>query len=353
MLAAVFTLLAIVLLGNIGHRNRWVRSLSWITVWVSTILAMLSYEGGIVAPFIVGFTAWFIFGIRNISAVAFLVLMPLYWWLRSSVHAVAPGGDYNVNWSKFIVNGIGNTLGYLGAMLIGPRAVEVFAVWRAAARQSVFQTGGIAFIVIAAIVFFVRKHIPRILREFRIPLLWAVTAGVALVPYVGLGITAERYGLLASVFVVIALGVLLEKLFDKGSPIVKFVAVSVVIGLIVINAVELTRVMKDWQKASDISQTTMLSIKHNFFPLKDKQAFAFVNTPIRYGRAWIFSTGLTDAMWHMFKFNPYPYLVYTAPTIEDAFKIKTPIGTPAVLLFDDMVLKVVLQTTKVIEVDEP
>jgi hypothetical protein len=97
----------------------------------------------------------------------------------------------------------------------------------------------------------------------------------------------------------------------------------------------------------------MLSLKHTFFPLQDKQAFAFVNTPIRYGRAWIFPTGLNDAMWHMFKFNPYPYLVYSASSVEEAFKLTTPLGTPAVLLFEDMTLKVAQHTTKVIEVDEP
>jgi len=353
MLMSVFTLLPVVLLGGVGHRNRWMRYAAWISIWVSIALAMLSYEGGVVAPLIVGFVAWFIFGIRSVTIPTLLVLMPLYWWLRSSVHAVSPGGDYNVNGSKFIVNSIGNSLGYLGAMVVGPRVVEVFAAWRAAARESVFLTGGIAVGSIAALVFFTRKHLGRVAREFHTPLLWLITAGIALIPFVGLGITAERYGLLASVFVVIALGIFLEKLFTVSRGIGRFVAVLAIVGLMAWNAVELTRVMGDWKKASDISQTTILSIKHNFFPLKDKQAFAFVNTPIRYGRAWIFSTGLSDAMWHMFKFNPYPYLVFTAPTIEDAFKIQNPIGTPAVLLFDDMVLKVVQQTMKVIEVDEP
>lgn len=353
MLTAVFTLLPVTLLANVQHRRQWIRWLAWMGVWVSTMLAMLSYEGGVVAPIIVGFVAWFIFGIRNISVPMLLVLMPLYWWLRSSVQAVSPGGDYNVNWSKFIVNSIGNSLGYLGAMFVGPKAVELFAAWRAAARESVLLMGGIAVGSIVALVYFTRKHMGRIFREFRVPLLWLVTAGIALAPFAGLGITAERYGLLASVFVVIALGMFLEKLFAAGRGIGRFVAILAVIGLMAWNAAELTRVMGDWQKASDISETTMLSIKHNFFPLKDKQAFAFVDTPIRYGRAWIFSTGLTDAMWHMFKFNPYPYLVYTAPTIEEAFAIQTPLGTPAVLLFEDRVLKVVQHTTKVIEVDEP
>lgn len=353
VLSGVFTLLAVVLLTGVSHRRKWFAWLSWAGVWLSTALAMLSYEGGVVAPIIVGFAAWHIFGIKNIQVWLLPVLLPVYWWIRSSVDAVAPGGDYSIRWSKFAVNALGNTAGYLAAMGGGPRVIELFDSWRSLARQNIMQTGLVSMGAIILSVFLIKKHLRRIVKDYRVPLLWLAISFIALLPFVGLGATAERYGLLSSVFVVLAAGVLLEQVIASGRGIWRYVLVLIFAVLIAVNVLELTRVMGDWQKASDISQTTMLSIKHNFFPLKDKQAFAFVNTPIRYGRAWIFSVGLNDAMWHMFKFNPYPYLVYTAPTIEEAFKIKTPLGTPAVLLFEDHILKVVQQTTKVIEVETP
>ena len=353
MLTSVFTVLAVVLAAQVPHKNRLVTTGMWLGIWLATIAAMLSYEGGIVAPGIVVFVSMAIFGIRSVRPILLLALIPAYFFLRNSVHAVSPGGDYSIRWSRFFVNGVGNTAAYLSALFVGPAAIEVFASWRETARQSVTQTAAIGVVTLGAAFLGVRKYAGTIVRRYKAPLLWLVTAGVALAPFVGLGTAAERYGLLASAFVVMAVGEWAEIIWQKHERTVRFALIVAFALLIAWNARELTRVLGDWQKASDVSQTTILSLKHSFFPLQDKQAFAFVNTPIRYGRAWIFPTGLNDAMWHMFKFNPYPYLVYSAPSVEEAFNITTPLGTPAVLLFEDMVLKVAKHTTKVIEVDEP
>ena len=78
--------------------------------------------------------------------------------------------------------------------------------------------------------------------------------------------------------------------------------------------------------------------------------FVFVNSPIRFGRAWIFPTGLNDAMWHMFKFNSYAYSVHEAKSIEEGFALKDPIGSPMVLIFDtEYHLQKAIHTTKTVE----
>ena len=171
-----------------------------------------------------------------------------------------------------------------------------------------------------------------------------------MLPFIGLGGMAERYALSATVFLSIAVGVFIEKRMFKGRGI--FVAITLLLLAFGFNYTELRRVIGDWHTASNISERTILTLKANYFPLQNSHTFVFVNMPIRFGRAWIFPTGLEDALWHMFKFNPYAYLVYTAPTVKDGFAIKSPIGAPDVLLFDEQfVLNKARQETKVIEVE--
>ncbi|MBU1326627.1 hypothetical protein KKG44_01445 [Patescibacteria group bacterium] len=353
MLASVFTMLAITLLTVSENRNRRITYITWVGIWVCAGLATLSYEGGIVAPILVWYVSWFVFGIRSAGSTAILIIVPWYWWARSAAGAVSPGGDYSVRMSRFFVNSIGNAAGYISATIGGPRMVELFASWRAAVRQSVLFTGVAALMALFGTVVLGFKYLQKIVREYRASLVWLGAFGIALLPFIGLGTIAERYGMLASVFMVIAIGEFVEKIWKTNAGLLRWVVVSVFVGVIGWNSIELTRVMGDWQKASNVSQATILTLKRNFFPLKDKQTFIFVNTPIRYGRAWIFPTGLSDAMWHMFKFNAFPYLVYSSPGIEEAFKITTPIGIPAVLVFEDMVLKMAQHKTQVVEVDNP
>jgi hypothetical protein len=119
------------------------------------------------------------------------------------------------------------------------------------------------------------------------------------------------------------------------------------------NITDLSTAINDWQRASDISQMTVLSIKKNFFPLLDKRTFVFVHVPYTYGRAQVFSHGLDDALWHMFKFNAYPYKVYEAPTVKNAYAIKSPLGDPTVLVFENGTLNLAKKEVQTIEEATP
>lgn len=46
--------------------------------------------------------------------------------------------------------------------------------------------------------------------------------------------------------------------------------------------------------------------------------FHFVNVPIRYGEAWLFPVGISDALWFIFR-NPQ-HRVFTWPTISQAME---------------------------------
>ena len=65
--------------------------------------------------------------------------------------------------------------------------------------------------------------------------------------------------------------------------------------------------------------------------------FFFINTPIRYGRAWIFPVGLTDAIWHMYRQSPFT--VVPVSSIEEAFQYPIRTGDREVFIFEKYVLK--------------
>lgn len=68
---------------------------------------------------------------------------------------------------------------------------------------------------------------------------------------------------------------------------------------------------EEWKFASRITDQTMRIMKKNFFPLTEHKTFIYINTPTRYGRAWIFPTGLGGALWHMYRETPFDVVQVT------------------------------------------
>lgn len=350
--SAGFLLCALLVFDRVWKKSDRLSIVWWALGVVFTFASALSYEGGSVSGLVIVFIAFFLYGIRSWALLWVIATIPLYWWLRSAAGAVGASGNYGVRPATLIVNSIANATGYICASLFGPKAVESFEGFRGSIRQHVLWVS-IGSLVVGIGVAMKLYKIRDSFLPYRKSLLWVGACVLSMIPFLGLGGITERYALVPSAFLIIALGQLWETAL--GSARARWVKPGIallVAVLIVWNYMELGRVSGDWKKASSVSETTILALKANYFPLQDKQAFVFVNTPIRYGRAWIFPTGLDDALWHMFKFNAHPYKIYIANTTEDAFKITSPIGTPVVLVFDGFTLKVAKREVKIIEVDE-
>jgi hypothetical protein len=161
-----------------------------------------------------------------------------------------------------------------------------------------------------ALVSFVLVSFRKKLKPYASPVVFAVLSVLALSAYAGLGNITERYALAASAFLAVSVGLLIEIVIGAR----RTVGV-VLIGAVILSGYVNYRSLKDaeihWKTASQVSAHTVLSMKNSFFPLLSNTEFVFVDVPIRYGRAWIFPTGLDDAMWHIFKFNPYWYRIFT------------------------------------------
>ena len=347
LLSTLFLVLSI-LISTKSTTRRFVKIIYAGAVLVFALVSALSYEGGIVSPLIVALVAILILFKRTHYALI-LGVIPIYWVMRSSAHSLLQSGDYSVNFLRLPFNIPANGIGYILATYGGPRVVEWMTAFREVVKgMPVIVLGVLGIFTIVLVYFF--KRLGRMVSSNREVSLWILMACVSMLPFIGLGGMAERYALSATVFLSIAVGVFIEKRMFKGRGI--FVAITLLLLAFGFNYTELRRVIGDWHTASNISERTILTLKANYFPLQNSHTFVFVNMPIRFGRAWIFPTGLEDALWHMFKFNPYAYLVYTAPTVKDGFAIKSPIGAPDVLLFDEQfVLNKARQETKVIEVE--
>jgi hypothetical protein len=220
---------------------------------------------------------------------------------------------------------------------MGPKALEYSSFIRTVFKQQLpMVTIGTAICmsVIGIIAFRMRKNLVR-QKEIFVYLLSSVIAGAS---YLGLGNAAERYAFIPSIFFCIALGILFSSVWNaKKNTVMRIFLVALVIGICSWNIREVKRLEGDWQKASDVSQSALLAIKAEAYPPKDDLTFFFINPPIRYGRAWIFPTGLQDALWHMFRENLYA--VNVTPTIKAAYDYPNYKGTRYVYVFDNYTLK--------------
>jgi hypothetical protein len=297
--------------------------------------SMLSYDGAIFGPLAIWLIGTLVFRKKPIAFIWITVLIPLYWLVRQQSGAIFAEGDYAYNLFKLPVNIVANSAGYLTAIFAGPRAVEFFGSIRSVYKTEVKNILIISGFVIAGSVFIVRKIRTR-LRNYSEPSIWILSSVILLIPYLGLGGIAERYVLTASGLCIIGLGIFLDILFESNNGLRKVLCYALLLVLIGWNISETGRVSGDWGKAHEVSMQTLLTMKREFFPVKIPTWFAFVNVPIRYGRAWVFPTGMDDALWHLFRGSQYH--TYYDQTLSSAFDhdIK---GSLYVLTFENYTLK--------------
>ncbi len=288
----------------------------WYVSGVSLLfLSMFSYDIMVVAPVIVllfggfGYRKWR-------SSMPLLVMIPLYLFLRSSANAVPPSGDYGYNLARFIPNSIANFIAYIGGILLGPRVIEEIASIRGAMRSyaSIITFGG--FISISFVSFIVWKYKTVILKE-RWVLVLLGSFLLTLSMYLGLGGATDRYTLYASGLFILLGGVLLHRVWSNFSFILKGATVFIVLLSSLWNYSELRRLEEQWTFAASVTQRTLQTMRQHYFPLLEHKTFVYVNTPIRYGNAWIFPTGLADALWHMYRESPFD--IVQVNSVEEAF----------------------------------
>lgn len=312
---------------------------SWsigVVVWLLTVLSMLSYDGMVVAPVVVSVLAFF----RNKKSLwtyTPLLCVPVYIWMRTNAVALAPSGDYGYKASTFLVNSVSNLLGYTGSFFGGPVVVEMWNQLRVLSRPFL-KPITIGFVALGIVLagFFGKKW--RAVLSHADVWIWFLVYGIAFAAYAPLGGMADRYVYIPSMFLVIGLMVGTYTIWQHTQKTVIRITLCVLCaGFLVWNVTEVERLGGEWQFAGKSAEHALQVIKKETYPPKDVKTFFFVDMPIKYKSAWIFPTGMNDAIWHMYRTSPYR--VFTMPTLEDAYNFKMTLGDREVFIFDNYELK--------------
>ncbi len=327
------------------HQLLWKegRSIRGLILPLATLLlfvSMLSYDGMVVAPLLVWLLGLLRYQQKGRWHHGLLLLMPLYWLMRTSAGAVVPSGDYGYKIETLFVNALANTSGYLAAIFGGPRVIEHWEFLRASFRTNKQLVAGGGVLVLACFVI-VARAMRRFIGQMRAPAVFLLLCIVSLAAYAGLGGMAERYAFIPSGFLCIALGIVVERIWEKETLHVKVIALMIIVSVIYWNYRESFRLKDDWAVASRVSQQSILQLRKEYFPLSNHRGFIFVNTPIRYGRAWIFPTGLGDALWHVFRLNPFTFTTISVSSAKEAFSYPHVFNryNREVFIFEDLQLK--------------
>ncbi len=345
LLAGFFLIWSLVLLQWIPVKHGIQSTLLTIGSFMFLFASMASYDGLILAPVAYAIIAWGVFGLRTVSVTS-LILPFFYWWMRTKSDAVPASGDYGYAIAKLPVNIVANSVSYVASMFAGPDVLNWFTTLRMHAKQYLpALTAVIGAIVVLKIALFVRFK--RTVMEMKDVFFWLLAGFVVMLPYTGLGGVADRYAYIPSMFIVISvmtiLALCIRKKFTIGVALISFLMGVSIYG----NIRAIPELIRQWQYAGAVVERSILSIKTETFPPKNEKTFAFVNVPIRYGRAWVFPTGLGDAIWHMYRQSPYK--AYTVTTVEEAFAVPMTGGDKEAFIFDGYVMKRALEVIKPLE----
>jgi hypothetical protein len=334
----------------------WVFFVHWRIIgwkkWASLLLgsaalaiSMLSYEGLVTAPIAIWILSFALGKKKWWHYLWLVVFSPLYLYLRMLAGAIGENGDYAYNRAKFPINSLVNLAGYAVSIPFGYSLIEYFQGLRQLFRAQM-QIVVVSAICIGGLLSYLIWRARTSLLQYGEVLIWGIVTLVMLLPYLGLGGITERYALTSSGLMVIGVTYLANILILRiRNPILNSLVYVVFIGLILLNAFQVQRVSRDWEMAHTVSKQTLLTMKQQFFPLRIPTLFVIVNQPIRYGRAWIYPTGLTDALWHLFRGNPYT--IIETDSLEKAFENQIK-GAMYVLTFEDYVMKLVTKSTLVV-----
>ncbi len=312
------------------------------------ILSLLFHELGVVTPLLFLLYQWTLadepLSWRNLwNNIYYRLLflpLPIYAAVRYLAQSHWASGDYSYNLLKLPFNSLGNAVGYFFMALLGPMSLPFYQILRNTLREQWLVAAAVAIMAFLVVGYICRK-LAKVLKkdERKIMLFGMFFSFITLLPFLGLGNIASRYGYLASVGIIFLLVFFIKKLYlylvNSGRDIAiagTIIAVSI-FGLLQI--VELQQVHSDWYEAGEKTRRFFVSIEsvYDDYWVTTPVEFHFVNVPIRYGEAWIFPVGIPESLWFVFR-NPN-IKVYTWPTLEQAFSVVTSDSkTQRVFLFD-------------------
>lgn len=286
----------------------------FIVSFISFALSLLFHELGVFLPLLVlayKFKDNFSLVLATLKRKDFLLLFVpvlIYLALRFISNSHWFSGDYNYDLLKLPFNVVGNILGYIAVVIIGPASISFYEKLRIITRENIILTF-FAIVIGALILFAVYKIVIKYLDEkekqiIRFSLAFFV---ISLLPFLGLGDITSRYSLLAAIGVIPAIIILLKRIYEFLLQSGRGIAVGGMSVLIMVyllfQVISLQQFQNDWAGAGTkvnnffISFDSLYSSKWS----AKNTAFHFVDVPIKWGEAWVFPVGLSDAVWFAVK----------------------------------------------------
>lgn len=339
-LSSVCILFATILYIKSSARFSWKTVVAYSGSVLLAALALFSYELSLVIPVLFFVADFFVTKKaslkRSLLYLPFILLDILYFALRIAAHAFGTGGDYSYSIPHLIPNIFGNIFGYAGLFVFGEWSLPFYTALRTDTKAFALPVGLILVILLAVAYLMLRKKDwKKVLREFSLPLFAAAFMLTALLPYVGLGNIAERYGYLASVGFILFAMWLFEVAFEKISlkPTGKYI-LSGIIGLVfvVLCVLGLQKAQHDWATASKITYNTLGYFKIEYPTFPAQSTIFIINRPIRYGNAWVFPVGFPEGLW--FVYGDQTPSVADAISVADAMQLSEGVSHTYMFSFD-------------------
>lgn len=304
-------------------------------VWVYVLslffalLGIFSYEMAVTLPLILFATDLYLHGSKNVKNLAwyvpYIVIDIVYLLLRSSAHVASAAGDYVLSLPHLLANTVGNFVGYVVVSFFGEGALTYHVLLRQGVRPSAYLVEvmlGLLLITLAVILFKAKKKVGLLLHNENIllALFGFAFAFISLLPFLGLGTMAERYGYLAGIGFACVFVAIFRSTFGKARKNMRIAAIiaGAVVFLLFKGLVNTELVQ--WQKASDIAFTTLGYFRIEHPEIQYNSTIYMVNVPTRYGTAWVFPVGLPEGLWFIYR-NPSLRVVVVS-SIEKATELK-------------------------------
>jgi hypothetical protein len=290
--------------------------LGYLLTFVFAVLAFLSYEGAIIILPLLILLDLFIakLNLKNIKIIIgytpFALITILYPIIRNLTQTVAIGGDYSYNLPHLLPNFIGNFLGYYGLFIAGDAFLPFYAKARDVLRGDLLYVAVFLFFAVIALIvilFVNKKRLERLSKNetAKLVLFSLCFSFVSLIPFLGLGNIAQRYGYLASIGFVLLIVLLFRKIIDitKGKKYKVYLLIVLVVVLGGWYYYQNNLENAQWKEAGRITQRTLGYLRLYYDGKHPNDNFYFVNVPIRKAEAWIFPVGLSDGVWFIYRDN--------------------------------------------------
>ncbi len=294
------------------------------------ICAFCSYELTMAYPFLVTLVAVYVRDFKlsrkhTLLLLPFYILLPVYFMVRIMTHAFSGGGDYSYNLLHFLPNVFGNLIGYVGLFIFGERFLSFYEPLRTSLRSE----SVVILVILLALLFLVtfaaisfRKNIRKSLihADIKIIVFSILFLCISLLPFLGLGNIAQRYGYLSSVGFVLLVVVLIRRLLQLFRLKTKYISSTLFIIIAAMSMLyffQQKTVNMEWNYAGSITRDTMTEFRLDYSTLNTDSDVYLVNLPIKYKNAWVYPTGVNDSMWFIYRDNAP---VFSYPTSLDLAK---------------------------------